>query len=86
MKAVLVIDMPNECLYCHMYYYLDICHEAWCRASDQCVTEYVRHGNKPDWCPLKPMPNIKNDDTEEKGFHIAMFNYGWNECLKEIEK
>lgn len=41
--------------------------------------------SKPDWCPLKPMPNIKCeelcdvDDWYDSGYHN-----GYNSCIDEL--
>lgn len=72
MKAILVIDMPKECNECR----LNI--EGICGATEEPIYSIK--------CPLKPLPSTRNDDMEERGFNIGMFNYGWNECLREIEK
>lgn len=78
MKAVLVIDMPEVCYDCPCYFDdLEMCKKHRKRANAM---------EKPSWCPLKPLPSTRNDDMEERGFNIGMFNYGWNECIKEIEK
>lgn len=50
MKAILVVDMPNECVECSQYESYD------CRILQQnvclCITQCRRHEN----CPLKPLP------------------------------
>ena len=48
-KAILVMDMPEECTKCNLYD-----HE-----YDVCVPtdKDVRTFGKPDWCPLKTLPN-----------------------------
>lgn len=46
----------------------------------------------PDWCPLKPMPEIKTDEAIKLANMINSkatfqeFADGWNACLKEIQK
>lgn len=82
MKAILVIDMPNECVECSQYESYD------CRILQQnvclCITQCRRHEN----CPLKPMPQeqdiyeigMDEEDTNAK----RQWNKGWNACLDEI--
>lgn len=80
MKAVLVIDMPKNCLKCHLLEY------------DKEIGVVCRHNwtgdSRPDWCPLKPLPNklplesgsIMNTFKESTKYkHI-----GWNACLDVI--
>ena len=84
MKAILVIDMPENCIDCplHQRY----C-GAVCRALEKEHTD-DRFYQKEEWCPLRPMPNklplesgsIMNTFKESTKYkHI-----GWNDCLDEI--
>lgn len=91
MKAILVIDnMPQDCCYCPCWrggnngFPFDDC-----TAMQRPLTVDERD-NKPDWCPLKPMPNKQATNLAigidlVDGFKDG-WNYGWNACLKEIEK
>ena len=94
MKAILVIDMPNCCAECPLMlwdakseYYGACCptlKEVNCVADS--YKENENKGIKPDWCPLKPMPEpikqhaIEGDDVTE-AYIVA-----WNACIEEIEK
>ena len=82
MKAIVVIDMPESCDECPCYYKDFFV----CRVAKKENENW--YGTKPNWCPLKPMPNrdpISEEmmDDETKGFGLA-FNSGWNNCLDEI--
>lgn len=80
-KAVLVMDMPESCFGCNFLY---------CNADagiDSCQAMKVSRivdsetYEKPDWCPLRELP--------EKANHPAYcdngrFDKGWNACLDEI--
>ena len=75
MKAVLVIDIPNE---------LDVND----LLIDYCVHtkgEYktIRKGGNH---PIKPMPERKDEGSVLKPlpFEVYMYRYGFNECLDEI--
>lgn len=79
MKAILVIDMPNNCYECPCF--MD---EGWRCQNKLEIDEDVNDG-RPDWCPLKPVPKkyeapeiyeLWNTDSE-------YFN-GWNDCLDSI--
>lgn len=74
-KAVLVIDMPKDCFTCDLESYRE------CKAMFGEVIE--NEFEKPEWCPLKPMPEKKavmnrmDDETN-------MFRKGWNACIDAI--
>ena len=91
-KAILVMDMPESCFYCdccHIkdyYYRRKIYDEKFCGIENMEVTfyhdqAYYDNYTKPDWCPLKPLPekedvNLFNDR--------AGYSLGWNACIDEI--
>ena len=87
-KSVLVIDTPENCLDCQFCFELDEGVEACCSISDddkdtslmkKIDCEYGYCQGKPDWCPLKELPNKKNWGEIFNG-NVK----GWNDCLKEI--
>ena len=87
-KSVLVINTPENCLDCQFCYELDEGVEACCSISDddkdtslmkKINYEYGYCQGKPDWCPLKELPNKKNWGEIFNG-NVK----GWNDCLKEI--
>ena len=73
MKAILVLDMPNDCDDCplnaHTDYDFDIC---WVDKKSKGV------------CPLKPMPEKMRTDADD--IEEDSYIQGWNECLEEVEK
>lgn len=77
-KAILVVDMPESCRDCMIRSLADDC-----QAIGRYVQEYRQNKNKPDWCPLKPMPEKEypffNMDEYEDG-RID----GWNEFFDKI--
>ena len=98
MKAILVIDTPNNCSEC------PCCNEGECGNKYKgYVGDYIGWNNgRPSWCPLKPMPEPiyveanKIEDIMHTKFSIEdisakirldtdkIFSLGWNACLKEI--
>ena len=88
-KAGLVMDMPDSCLDCMFCYELDegieACCSITCEEKDNtlykeinCEDGYCQ--NKPNWCPLKELP-------ERRKYGEEFFNgdvKGWNDCLKTI--
>lgn len=94
-KAILVIDMPTDCLKCPL-------------SDGYCWNIFPIKG-KADDCPLKPLPQKKEvevneiDDIMHTEYSIKdiytdkyvadirlatdkLISLGWNACLEEIEK
>lgn len=92
-KSVLVIDTPENCLDCQLCYELDEGVEAYCSISDddkdasimkKIDCEYGYCQGKPDWCPLKPLPEkmiIPRGARNTDGLEYAC---GYNACINEI--
>ena len=82
-KAILVFDMPESCGECDIMFpdeYSDWC--GWCRGEE--VYDHVKNDTKPDWCPLRKMPekrkiNIVLDHDVDLDCSI-----GYNGCIDEI--
>ena len=85
MKAILVIDMPNNCYDCQ-YCRFDARKYNFrgCILTDTDVQDGTIDICKEihSCCPLKPMPKKKWEwvDAED-----TIWNEGWNACLEEIE-
>ena len=86
-KGIIVLDVPEECRKCPFQEVSEENH-MWCLVSnlDDCshihkiiLDEY----SKPDWCPIKPIPNRKSEDFGQTIIAAAR-GEGWNECLDEI--
>ena len=90
-KSVLVVDTPETCLDCEFCFELDEGINACCSVMNdendkglcrdiQCDGGYCQ--NKPDWCPLKELPE------EEYYDGCDLWERGWNSgrihLLKEI--
>lgn len=80
MKAILVIDMPSDCVGCNQFAF-ECCHAMKRDIDKECITQIKR----PSWCPLKPMPNKKEIQNENGYYDLSQLLYeGWNACLEEI--
>lgn len=81
MKAILVLDkMPKSCANCRLKRGL------FCGENGNSLYDYIHYNDKPsdkpDWCPLRPLPERKPKDNSNEvnlGFEL-----GWNACLDEI--
>lgn len=96
MKAILVIDMPESCEECCCAYYTEGMYHDCCQAVGyETDIEGYRNepfsfpfdkeykGKRPEWCPLKPMPEFENAE-DLTDMYDAAFSSGWNSCLIEI--
>lgn len=50
-----------------------------CQITRNDVFYHSRFGSKPDWCPIRPMPEKKKSVRKVSAA-------GWNACWKEILK
>lgn len=77
MKAILVIEMPSSCSECNLQQY-GICH-----AVRKCITGTPTDlKSKPDWCPLKPMP--EKISTRYNPARNPYTTEGYNACIDKI--
>lgn len=99
-KAILVIDMPRSCMECDIRFMDE--YSDWCPVhvyeGQEDVFKYKINFTKPDWCPLKPLPekidvpdwddNIKakNQNAEEVGAYMYNRGHyrGYNMCVDKI--
>lgn len=91
-KSVLVIDTPETCVDCQFCYELDEGVEACCSISDddkdaslmkKIDCEYGYCQGKPDWCPLKLLPEKSTTENDMTDYQCGMVD-GRNQCIDEI--
>lgn len=83
-KAVLIMDMPESCFGCNLCH-IDYEEErATCQAYE--TVKEVNSGTfkKPNWCPLRELPEKKKLTYADWGTENKV--NGWNDCLDEILK
>ena len=81
MKAILIIDMPENCYEC------SCCDGIGCDGIE-CKNQYKGYvdgwnSGRPSWCPLKPMPK----KTGQKPYcrtKQECVNLGWDACIDVI--
>lgn len=79
-KAILVMDMPKDCCICVFNN-----HTGRCKVTGKYCNAYHHEGGltgRPNWCPLKPMPNKKS--TEYNPCRNPYIAEGYNSCIDEI--
>lgn len=93
-KVVLVMDMPDSCASCVLC--LGVSHDGYvCSIPDEYGNERTHPDeefDKPDWCPLVPVPEKKPcagvdgiksillDERIKEGIKEAGA-FGWNACI-----
>lgn len=82
-KAVLIIDMPEDCTMCKF----------WNSKDDECYATGVEELSlnseeaKSDWCPLRELPEkIPELKSGYEDLSTSIRRVGWNACLDEILK
>ena len=78
-KAVLIMDMPSRCIECpccRIGAFYDVC------SVLQETTPCADNG-KPDWCPLRPMPE-KMDEMKAAVNSKYSYSVGYNACIDEL--
>lgn len=86
-KAVLIMDMPESCKKCVFCRGLNACKLNKYLVGDRICTIYtvdkqIMEGGKPDWCPLRELPEKMKTGTGWYGEN--MFRSGFNACLDAI--
>ncbi len=80
-KAILVMDMPENCVGCPLSAESSDEYIQYCTGTDDKIDDFFYSKRKPDWCPLKELPERKDDDAD-----YALYDLGWNACIDEILK
>lgn len=84
-KAILVLnEMPKNCLECPLGKNMSIAIETCIQCPiGKCAID-AETEIRPDWCPLKPMPN-KNTKQYSDGYKYGKgYQNGYNACIDEI--
>lgn len=83
-KGIIVLDeIPEKCNQCNFWFAkATVPVEYRCMGLQREITENELTKKKPDWCPIKQMP----EKIEVLKYpHSMKFSRGWNACLNEIE-
>lgn len=82
MKAILVIDQPEDCTECPLYSEDDYGYGCGYGTGENRRQTNV-DDTIPAWCPLKPMPEKLVESKVEWG-ESRGYQGGWNACIEEI--
>ena len=81
-KAILVIDIPDTCYECPLCATWDVLpsiEEYYCTVKNTEVDRY----KKPDWCPLKSVPE-KMEGYDSIKWQWGDYEDGWNHCIDSL--
>ena len=81
-KAILVMDMPDPCPGCNFLYCDAENNSESCQAREKSRIVDLENEDKPDWCPLREMPEEREEN--HIGTYEYNFNEGWNACIDAI--
>lgn len=84
MKGIIVVDIPERCIECNA-----LSCEGECLAMDICTVDVDTMKGKPDWCPIKPIPEkkeVRETIASFGGVFLQGRETGWNDCIDEILK
>lgn len=91
-KAVLVMENPESCFGCNFLYCDGDTNLDSCQAREEARPVDSETYKKPDWCPLRKLPErmevcgTYNAAYYAKGGKMPSYKTGWNACLDEILK
>lgn len=78
-KSVLVIDTPENCCSCYLCgFTLNL---QYCRGKKKDIKDT---STKPDWCPLKPLPEKMIIPRGARNTDDLEYASGYNTCINEI--
>ena len=81
-KAMLIIDEPSSCIDCPCYFTSEGYEE--CEAIINTIEDIDTENGKPTWCPLRPVPTLKEDNSVIYIERYEGYLEGWNDCVKEM--
>ena len=77
-KAMLIMDMPSNCYECELNNY------HFCDVTGDNIERYRNTEYKPTWCPLREVPQKKEDNLSIHIPYNEGYLRGWNDCVDEI--
>lgn len=78
-KGIILVDIPESCEKCDYRGYRSPERGQWCVLK----SEHNNNETKPDWCPIKPMPE-KIIYKSRQGLLQEQIALGWNACIDDI--
>lgn len=79
-KAILILDMPENCIECPIAGIMET--YIYCNVAERGTIDEEAE-TRPDWCPLRPLPEKKVVTANDATAAVAI-KYGWNNCIDEL--
>lgn len=83
-KAMLIIDEPECCIDCPCSNFISGYEQWQCKATEMELSEFELEAERPIWCPLRPVPTLKEDNSVIYIERYEGYLEGWNDCVREI--
>ena len=88
-KGIILVNMPDKCCNCRMGFENEYYDQFECYFKPG--TEIKPDEGKPDWCPIRPIPEKKEITGITFSSGYAEWNLngqdrGWNACIDELLK
>lgn len=83
-KAMLIMDMPKNCQECPCSHYEQSKNFWVCHVSSATLKENEFYIEKPKCCPLREVPQKKEDNLSIHLPYSEGYLRGWNDCVDEI--
>lgn len=77
-KSIIMLDTPDSCSECFCQRYT-----VYGYACGLANTMNEGTHCRPDWCPLRPLPEHHTAPKTATGYEIG-YEDGWNDCLNKI--
>lgn len=84
-KAILIMDMPSRCADCPVCHIVD--GNALCQPEIRATSVQGRLTatyTKPDWCPLRKVPEKKDENMKDDWMYNIAYKKGYNACIDKI--
>lgn len=86
MKAILVIDMPKQCYGCDFCQFDGTSYGRVCTRTGVYVQKdgFNITKSRHETCPLKPLPQRKEELYYPCNEYVQTFNEGYNRCIDDM--
>lgn len=86
MKAILVMDMPSGCMGCNFLHCEIEENKEYCEAREIRKQVDLAKEEKPDWCPLRELPEKMQvcGKYPQEDKIVPSYKIGYNACIDEI--
>lgn len=85
-QGILIVHMPKRCADCKLNCSIGG-EQPFCYVNLENVTDDEYYHQKPEWCPLSPVPKRKNLSSSLPEYdNDTHYEQGYNACIDDILK